>query len=157
MHRCVRRTSDRCGGCVGLNPRGSYYITCLVSDERISHLFVYGTLRSAFANRYARELSRKATLKGIARVRGRLYDLGDYPGLRAAGDGWVTGELYELRDTAILDELDHYEGPEFRRQAGDAVTRSGAVTRAWVYEYSGPVWEDRLIASGDYLSRSLDS
>ena len=90
-------------------------------------------------------------------MRGRLYDLGDYPGLRVSADAWVIGELYELGDSAVLGELDLYEGSEFRRVEVEAVTEDGAITRTWLYEYTSAVSEDRLIRSGDYLRRSLDS
>ena len=43
------------------------------------------------------------------RVRGRLYDLGPYPGLRLdESDSFVSGEVYEV-DDQTLSELDQFE------------------------------------------------
>ncbi len=51
---------------------------------RDSLLFVYGTLRPFIDIPMARWLRRAARYVGQATARGRLYDLGPYPGLRAA-------------------------------------------------------------------------
>ena len=120
-------------------------------------LFVYGTLRSSFTNPHARLLAQQATLRGPARVRGRLYDLGEFPGMRVAtaGEEWVRGELHELRDEVILAELDRYEGPEFLRQECIAITDGGFEVRAWVYGYTGELSEDQRIVSGDYLKSAI--
>ncbi len=116
-------------------------------------LFVYGTLRRGFENRYARLLDRSARYLGPARVLGRLYDLGRYPGiqLQMEPEEWVTGDLFRLRNAAAtLDVLDEYEGPAFERVAATAIRPNGARTRCWVYEYRRPLPQDRRILSGDY-------
>ena len=84
-------------------------------------------------------------------MRGRLYDLGEYPGMRlaTADEEWVYGELHELRDETILAELDQHEGPEFPRQKCIAITDSGTEVRAWVYAYAGSVSEERRIVSSE--------
>ncbi len=46
---------------------------------------------------------------GPAQIEGKLYDLGDYPGL-LAGDGRVEGMLYRLDDVSLLPALDAFEG-----------------------------------------------
>ena len=102
------------------------------------HLFVYGTLRSAFRNRYARLLRSQAVPLGMARVPGRLYDLGRYPALRPSPgrDHWVSGEIYQLRTPApLLTRLDTYEGPVYRRVQTQAVFDDGRRLAVWVYEY----------------------
>jgi gamma-glutamylcyclotransferase (GGCT)/AIG2-like uncharacterized protein YtfP len=122
-------------------------------------LFVYGTLRRGFENRYARLLERSAAYLGTARVQGRLYDLGRYPGiqLQAGLDEWVTGDLFRLRKAAeTLDVLDRYEGPAFERVAATAVLPNGDRRRCWVYEYRLPAPQDRRILSGDYLEKMGD-
>ncbi|MBI1896875.1 MAG: gamma-glutamylcyclotransferase [Acidobacteria bacterium] len=101
-------------------------------------LFVYGTLRSDCHNPHALRLRREATLVGIARMRGRLYKLGRYPGMRPAHDrgAWVWGEIYRLhRPMRTLRALDRYEGAEFRRRTSTAVLRSGRHVRCWAYIY----------------------
>jgi gamma-glutamylcyclotransferase (GGCT)/AIG2-like uncharacterized protein YtfP len=117
-------------------------------------LFVYGTLRSAFQNRYARLLAEEGKLLGSARVRGRLYDLGRYPGmeLSSAPEERVAGELYELRAGArTLEILDEYEGDEFTRMTVGALLDTGEQMAVWVYVYNRPVAGERRILSGDYL------
>ena len=116
-------------------------------------LFVYGTLRSGFRNRYARMLAARAVLLGPARMRGRLYHLQQYPGMRtsACPGEWVVGELYMLPGAASLSALDRYEGPRFRRKCCHAFDAAGRRRPAWVYEYLGRVSESHRIPSGDYF------
>jgi gamma-glutamylcyclotransferase (GGCT)/AIG2-like uncharacterized protein YtfP len=118
------------------------------------HLFVYGTLRSALPNEFARLLAEHEILLGPARIQGRLYHLGRFPGLvlsDAAGE-WVIGELYRFRDgSSTLAALDRYEGPDFTREAAAALLETGERLPAWVYVYNRPVPEQSRILSGDYL------
>ena len=102
-----------------------------------SHLFVYGTLRSSFHNRYARALARNAELLGPARMQGRLYRVRIHRGMRRSRDpgDWVTGELHRIRNPAVVPFLDEYEGPQFARVLGTAYLAGGAARRTWVYEY----------------------
>jgi gamma-glutamylcyclotransferase (GGCT)/AIG2-like uncharacterized protein YtfP len=121
----------------------------------MNHLFVYGTLRSRFQNRYARMLAEEGRLLGGAQVLGRLYDLGRYPGMEqsSAPEERVAGELYELRDGALtLGALDEYEGAEFTRVTATVHLESGEQMAAWVYVYNRPVAGERRILSGDYLA-----
>jgi len=112
-------------------------------------LFVYGTLRSDVAGSRFALMAADATRVGRARVRGRLFDLGHYPGLVAApdGDAWVGGEVHRLREPeATLARLDEYEGcaagtpgpHEFERSVEEIVLDAGDTVRAWVYHYRGP-------------------
>ena len=120
------------------------------------YLFVYGTLRSAFRNPYAQYLRDHAKLVGQACVRGCLYNLGRYPGLRPprTPDDWVTGELYRLAEaTTVLPLLDRYEGPCFRRVVRVVWRKGGPRMEVWVYEYLRPVAEMRRVVSGDFLKR----
>jgi gamma-glutamylcyclotransferase (GGCT)/AIG2-like uncharacterized protein YtfP len=127
-----------------------------------SILFVYGTLRCAFQNDYARLLSQNAAYLGLARIRGRLYRVNHYPGVKlsAGADDWVIGELYDLRDPAhTLAVLDDYEGcghrqphDEFQRVLTTATLENGPDLSAWVYEYNRPISKDRRILSGDFLN-----
>ena len=121
-------------------------------------LFVYGTLRRSFNNTYARRLAEQAEWLGEARVAGRLYKLGQYPGMKLAtsGDEWVVGELYRLPDVPelaaqLLAELDDYEAEEFARVEAVARREGQDPVRAWVYEYVVPAPDEWRIWSGDYL------
>ena len=110
-------------------------------------LFVYGTLMRGFA--LHRVLARRATLLGGAHVRGRLVDLGAYPGL-LDGRAIVRGELYRLDDAELLRDLDREEGYNFDRRRTTVTLESGRRARAWVYRYRGPRERAIPIPGGDY-------
>jgi len=105
-------------------------------------LFVYGTLRSEFDNRYARLLRSQAELVGRATVPGSICRVNHYPAFRPASAGEVHGELYRLNDPeTTLRALDEYEGPEFERVV---------VNGAWIYQFRSEPPENSRIASGDF-------
>jgi gamma-glutamylcyclotransferase (GGCT)/AIG2-like uncharacterized protein YtfP len=126
-----------------------------VAASEPSHLFVYGTLRRG-APMHAL-LERDVAFVAQARIRGRLYDLGAFPGLGEGGSGdFVSGELYRIsaKDPArLLDALDRYEGKSFRRVIREVRAESSAPVRAWVYLFSGSLRGRQRIESGDYLNR----
>ena len=123
-------------------------------------LFVYGTLRKDSPNSMHRVLARDARFVARARTRGRLYDLGAYPGMVAsATGGWVRGDVYELGDpAAVLARLDAYEGcgpddaepHEYQRVRCEVLMDSGERDTVWTYVYRGALGGKRQIASGDY-------
>jgi gamma-glutamylcyclotransferase (GGCT)/AIG2-like uncharacterized protein YtfP len=106
-----------------------------------------------------------AVLEGAARLRGSLYDFGEYPGVvldDRDGGGWVAGELYRLRDLAArLAELDGAEGYDpadearslYVRRRASVLRADGARPDAWVYVYNDP-WgapsRGPRIPSGDW-------
>jgi len=107
-------------------------------------LFVYGTLRSAFDNPYARLLRTQADLIAPATVPGSIYRVMHYPAYRPAPAGEVHGELYRLRDPeTTLKTLDDYEGSEYERVV---------VNGAWLYQYKNELPVDSRIASGDFCA-----
>jgi gamma-glutamylcyclotransferase (GGCT)/AIG2-like uncharacterized protein YtfP len=118
------------------------------------YLFVYGTLRSVFHNPYARLLAQRAVLLGTARLPGRLYRLGSYPGMLAphTPKDWVTGELYRLPSAfcALLWTLDQYEGPGFERVLTIAHRAGRPPVKTWVYLCRQRVSEAQRIVSGNY-------
>jgi len=122
----------------------------------MDRLFVYGTLRSQFTNQYARLLAERGTLGGRARIQGKLYDLGPYPGMVLSSDpeDLVIGEIHRLRDPAeTLAILDEYEGAPYTRVTAQAQAESAESIDVWVYTYNLPVTEAQRILSGDYLDR----
>jgi len=134
-------------------------------EANCNFIFVYGTLRKDAGHELFHVLARNAAFVGEAVVRGRLFNLGSYPGVVLSDDPAesVKGELYEIaqsKQKAVLDLLDHYEGcapddrepHEYRRELVDVSTTPGATVQAWVYLLNRPT--DRLepIASGDYLA-----
>ena len=118
------------------------------------HVFVYGTLRPALATGESRLLIEGLRPAGPATIRGRLIDLGEYPGL-LEGSGVVHGELLEIETAAQLAALDAYEGcdltcPLYRRAAAIAERPNGSQTPVWVYWYCQAVTAAPPIPDGDY-------
>ena len=134
--------------------------------RRDSLLFVYGTLRELFDMPMARRLRREAQSLGVARVAGRLYDLGRYPGMTPprGRDEWVVGELYRLKPPSrTLRALDRYEcGPVFSlararfvRERVRALSAAGGARSAWMYRFRGRARAENRIKSGDYRSHLI--
>ena len=129
---------------------------------RKRHLFVYGTLRQGFGrHRVLRRLGARYLGKGT--MRGRLYDLGEYPGAVTSSSlrKRVDGEIYHLADPARqlkkLDEVEQFrpEAPEnslFVRRLSTARLRNGKTLQAWVYSLPQRPTGARLIESGDYAA-----
>ncbi len=101
-------------------------------------LFVYGTLRSEFNNRYARLLRSRAEFVGKSEVPGSIYRVRHYPAYRPDPAGVVQGELYRLSEPKMtLRALDEYEGEEFERVVAN---------EAWIYRYKAVPRESSRIA-----------
>lgn len=124
-------------------------------------LFVYGTLRSDCGAAFSEVMQGQFSLVGKATTKGRLYNLGQYPGLLLsdANGEQVTGELYLLTGSAsAMALLDRYEesamspasGAEYYRDKRMVMLEDGSVVQSWVYVYNWPVAEEDRIASGDY-------
>jgi gamma-glutamylcyclotransferase (GGCT)/AIG2-like uncharacterized protein YtfP len=123
-------------------------------------VFVYGTLRRGYALHEHLDEGTSRFL-GRGRIRGELYDLGEYPGAipgEAPGQE-ITGELYQLddpeRQLPDLDELEEFDPakPEqslFIRRLTDVELDNGTRVRAWVYFLPRRPAKARLIAGGDY-------
>lgn len=88
----------------------------------------------------------------VIAVKGRMFDLGHYPGVVDIGtaDSTVLCQVIEVSDSR-LNDLDRYEGfcasdPSnslyIRIRHGDA----------YIYQYNGDVTDRPQIASGDWLS-----
>ena len=101
-------------------------------------LFAYGTLAPADLD---------AALRhgwSADRVRGRLFDLGDYPALVDTDDpeaGWVEGFVRPVDVGELVERLDPYEGVNeglYRRVA--TTTERGR--HVWVYVYAQPLPRD---------------
>jgi gamma-glutamylcyclotransferase (GGCT)/AIG2-like uncharacterized protein YtfP len=129
-------------------------------------LFVYGTLRADLAHPMARAVGKRAELVGRAYFRGKLFDLGEYPGAVASPSpsDRVVGELHRIesgQEAALLAQLDRYEGwnpdrpgeSEFMRVRARVESEAGDRVEAWVYTYNRPTPRRARIASGDYRRR----
>ncbi|MGE0627439.1 MAG: gamma-glutamylcyclotransferase [Hyphomicrobiaceae bacterium] len=128
-----------------------------------SLLFAYGTLMPSVAMRMGRperaRLARQSSPLGGASMQGRLYDLGQYPGLTLSDhrDDVVHGELLELSDpAATLRWLDAYEGivpgdhehNAYVRLLCPVVRPDAGACEAWVYVYKGDLSRVRRIEDG---------
>jgi gamma-glutamylcyclotransferase (GGCT)/AIG2-like uncharacterized protein YtfP len=133
-------------------------------DPFIGHrVFVYGTLRRGFVNNDATLAFRAASkFLCMGQVPGALYGVGWYPALIEAGEGHVTGEVWELIQPGTMDILDEYEGlfdegpPEYRREIRAVRTEQGPLD-AWVYIYAHDVNPLNLIPSGDWANAFNDA
>lgn len=129
-----------------------------------SRLFVYGTLRQDVPNsKFARLFESDAALVGSGRTKGRLFDLGRYPGFvdveERGRSSWVRGQVYELAQPEdTLARLDAYEGcgaddprpHPYERVEREVHLDDGRRLAAWVYVYRRDVAGRSEIASGDY-------
>ena len=110
-------------------------------------LFAYGTLMRGY--RLHHVLARGAHFVGLGTARGRLLDLGRYPGV-VDGRGRVTGEVYRLRHPQVLPAVDRAEGVQFLRGHTLVALADGGRARAWIYRYRGPRERAVPIPEGDY-------
>jgi gamma-glutamylcyclotransferase (GGCT)/AIG2-like uncharacterized protein YtfP len=116
-------------------------------------LFIYGTLLPDLVRPPFDVLVAKLTPLGPATVRGRLYDLGPYPGLVLDGAAsTVRGELFALpKEPALLAAFDDYEGScLYRRVECRATTAIGETSPCWVYECYADLSRAVVIPHGDY-------
>jgi gamma-glutamylcyclotransferase (GGCT)/AIG2-like uncharacterized protein YtfP len=110
-------------------------------------LFAYGTLMRGYGLHGV--LARGATFLGVGTARGRLLDLGRYPGV-VAGRGRVSGEVYRLHDPQVLPAVDRAEGVQFVRGRTLVTLADGGRAQAWMYRYRGPRERAVPIPDGDY-------
>lgn len=126
-----------------------------MQQTETSRVFVYGTLRRGGRNDIHRYHPQPRWITS-ARVQGRLYHLGRYPGLVLGEGDWVQGEVYEVTPE-VLVQLDHLEGllpdptGEYHRRSVTVETPHGPMA-CLVYEIDpsrihGCAW----IAHGDWL------
>ena len=123
-------------------------------------VFVYGTLRRGGSNAFRMD---GAEFVAAAEVPGRLYQISWYPGLVLdGGKETVTGDLYRVGAEQIkaLDDFEgisanEVEGAEYRRVKATVLIERTEAVSAWVYEWKGPVDEEKRIPSGDWVFHLL--
>jgi len=131
-------------------------------------LFVYGSLRSDSRHPAHAYISEHFVLQGHARVKGKIYDLGEYPGAVPTSEPhFINGELYRLKEgqdfSWAIAQLDDYEGtnetpPLYVRETA-LVYFNNDTTTAWIYWYNMPVEGRPWITSGDatqYMNEKLN-
>lgn len=139
-----------------------------MTNARVYQLFVYGSLRSGFRSTAYEYISRFFTFIGEAKVRGILYDLGEYPAaVPSTEDKFIIGELYSITNKSefswAIGQLDDYEGVTveddeeklYYRDLAEVLINDSS-TRAWMYWYNGDVSGRPQIESGDVLQYIRD-
>lgn len=134
-----------------------------MGQQNIFHLFVYGSLRSGFHSPAYEYISRYFNFVGDAKVKGKLYDLGEYPAaVPVDTDDFIIGELYVIKNQSeyswAIGQLDDYEGVDveegetqlYRRELAD-IYIGDTIVKAWIYWYNGDVTDKPLVGSGDIL------
>ena len=127
-----------------------------------SYLFVYGTLRQASQAPMSQVLAAHSDYLNEGIVKGKLFDVGDYPAVTISSSkkDRVRGEVFKINNSALLKELDKYEGcsescsqpHEYRRIQAAVKLRDGSEVQAWIYVWNLAVDNLLLIESGDYMS-----
>src|SRR5690242_8156175 len=115
---------------------------------------------AGFDRRRRAEIDDKLTYLGRGSIHAALFDVGIYPAAVPAPDGQVWGEVYDVKDAAIvlaaLDEIEGYtpEDPDrslYVRTEVSVRLPDGSSTNAWVYFYNAPLGRAQPIPSGDYF------
>ncbi len=124
------------------------------------YLFSYGTLLPDQAPAKIAPVVRRMRRVGRGKVRGWLYDLGDYPGAVLNKTGSVIfGQVFELPDKPdILGKLDQYEGfdpddPDrslFLRKRSLVSLDGGKKRWCWIYVYNRPPAGASTLRGGDF-------
>ncbi|SHM16193.1 gamma-glutamylcyclotransferase [Mucilaginibacter sp. OK098] len=128
--------------------------------EAPSYLFVYGTLLDK-QNEFGAYLNAKCSFYAEGKFKGRLYDIGEYPGAVSDADSayYVHGKVFLINDQDnVLKQLDYYEGfaadqaqPNLFIRESIAIETGNESVMCWVYLYNLPVSGLSLIKSGRYL------
>ena len=123
----------------------------------IRHIVFYGTLRAGHKEHSRLKLRMALAYVGKCQLDGKLYDLGRYPGL-VLGAGQAEGEVYRIRDHALLARLDAFEGFDARKPARSRFVRKVVAVRrppnstvripAWIYVFNGALNGRREVQGG---------
>lgn len=126
----------------------------------INKLFIYGSLLET-DNEFGRYLKQHATIYKPGKFKGKLYDVGEYPGAIYLPDTdyKVHGIIIKLNDVKeALNVIDDYEGfgddqlqPNLFIRKLLTVQTNDENVKCWVYLYNHPTTHLKQILSGDYL------
>ena len=125
-------------------------------------LFVYGTLRQASQAPMSQVLASHSEYMDEGTIQAKLFDVGEYPAvvLSSNKNDTVIGEVFKINNSALLDQLDEYEGcsesdkqpHEYKRIKATAKLSNGKTVEAWIYAFNQSTDSLHLIESGDYMS-----
>ncbi len=112
----------------------------------LNWIFTYGTLMRGIPSRFGNYLEQNGAFIGEGYVPGKLYDLGNYPGLvyDEQSERLILGHIFELVNAEkVLLQLDDYEGisphsppPHEYRRVIKPVLWHGKRIACWLYEYA---------------------
>lgn len=139
-----------------------------MKNEEPYYLFVYGTLRTGLNHPVIREIKDDVEWMGESFIKGKLFDIGNYPGAvkdidvkntekkRRSIKGEVYLVKYPKKVFRILDEYEGFQeqfaaGSEYYREQELITLQNGKKIQAWVYWYNLPVEGKRRIRHADYL------
>lgn len=125
------------------------------------YLFVYGTLLPDKAPAEIAPIVRRFRMVGDGSVRGRLYDLGEYPGVVLDETGQeIPGKIFRLpEEPEVLKRLDKYEEFDTTQPEGSLFVRKQCpVTRkngskkliCWVYVFNPHAASASTLRPGDF-------
>lgn len=97
-------------------------------------VYAYGTLRPGLNHH-------------VVLVKGELYDLGWFPGIKLGGADDVVCERIEVQD---LGHVDRYEG-YYESDPGQSLYIRRPFLDGWIYEFNGKTNPIKRIMSGDWL------
>ena len=125
------------------------------------YLFVYGTLTKNNKPNFELMIN-KMEYVGRGKIRGKLYDLGEYPGVIEHQDGYVFGEIYRINDSKTLSMIDKYEdfdksNPEkslYLRKIIDATLEDGTETKVYAYLYNQSIKNMKEIPTGIWKQKN---
>ena len=140
-----------------------------MAQPPVNKLFVYGTLMSTVSVPLGRSMRSRlrleSSLLGPARIHGRLYDLGSYPGLVVSNNpsDHVYGEVFELHEPSnTLPWLDDYEGIGSSKASDDLYIRETRTVwletrtaEAWVYIFNGSIEQARHVSGGRWPPKEV--
>lgn len=132
----------------------------------MDYLFIYGTLLMQDSP-WGRYLSEQSEIVCQARLKGVLYDAGEYPGAiyLPECDSHIYGSVMALQDPdKALRILDQYEGFDPEESQPNEFIREKLVVESnigqflcWIYLYNWPIEGLRRIKSGDYIKSRFEN
>jgi len=123
-------------------------------------LFIYGTLLNE-NNEYAAYLKINSRFYSDGKIKGKLYDIGEYPGaiLSSNDEDYIYGNILKLdHPEDVFPVIDDYEGYGVNQSTPNEFVRvevqietALVPVNCWIYVYNLPVEGLILIKNGRYL------
>lgn len=116
------------------------------------YLFVYGSLMKQAGNLM---MDKYGTFIGYGEIKGSLYHLGAYPGVKLTRKNIVKGEIWKIAKV-FIKTFDRYEGYPLlynREKTKAKLTDTNKIIDVMLYTYNyEPAEEQFIIKNGDWMS-----